>query len=77
MSEGKSSHSTQVYEKQFNFCGRGRVTNLILDYKNEENETSKKHGCQEYAERIFAYSRIFLAFDFPHMQLHNLGNLIS
>ena len=28
------------------------------------------HGCQEYAGRIFAYSRILLAFDVPHMQLH-------
>ena len=27
-------------------------------------------GCQEYAGRVFAYSRIFLAFDVPHMQLH-------
>ena len=28
------------------------------------------HGCQEYAGRVFSYSRIFLAFDVPHMQLH-------
>ena len=33
-------------------------------------QVNSNDGFQEYAGRIFAYSRVFLAFDVLHMQLH-------
>ena len=60
-----------VFQKGIRFFKRKVLSAIASEgIQTDASENASGHGSQEYAGRIFAYSRIFLAFDAPRMQLH-------